>query len=181
MKNFVLTFVLTFFTFIGFVSADPWEAMTESEAKELMAFLKKNPYVFDYCDCCDEVARQYDNRKAFGHLIKIEKMEIVPCAWDESRFSVNIVQSKILAIGNIEGGKFVVAQPNEEDIDSYRKPWPITLNYSWTIKSGKASRLYNNINYKEEEVKCGGISEFPKPDKVPAKLKKAYQKFLKRK
>ena len=87
MKNFVLTFVLTFFTFIGFVSADPWEAMTESEAKELMAFLKKNPYVFDYCDCCDEVARQYDNRKAFGHLIKIEKMEIVPCAWDESRFS----------------------------------------------------------------------------------------------
>ena len=108
-------------------------------------------------------------------------MEIVPCAWDESRFSVNIVQSTILASGNIEDGKFVVAQPNEEDIDSYRKPWPITLNYSWTIKSGKASRLYNNINYKEEEVKCGGISEFPKPDKVPAKLKKAYQKFLKRK
>jgi hypothetical protein len=181
MKNLVLTFVLAFFTFIGFVSADPWEAMTESEAKELMAFLKKNPYVFEYCDCCDEVAREYDNRKVFGHLIKIEKMEIVPCAWDQSRFSVNIVQFKILVSGNVEGGKFVVAQPDEEDIDNYRKPWPVTLNYSWTIKSGKASRLYKNINYKGEEVKCAGISEFPNPDRVPAKLKKAYQKFLKRK
>jgi hypothetical protein len=181
MKKLALLLILAFFTAIGSIHADPWEAMTETEAKELMAFLKKNPYVFDYCDCCDKVAREYDNRKVFGHLIKIEKMEIVPCSWDESRFSVNIVKSTILASGNIEGGKFVSSKPGEENIETYKKPWPIALNYSWTIKSGKASRLYKNINYEEDEVKCSGLLEFPKPDKVPANFKKAYQKFLKRK
>jgi hypothetical protein len=181
MKKFALSLILAFFTAIGSIYADPWECMTETEAKELMAFLKKNPYVFDYCDCCDKVAREYDNKKVLGHLIKIEKMEIVTCSWDESRFSVNIVKSTLLVSGKVEGGKFIVAEPSEEEIEIYKKPWPITINYSWTIKSGKTSRLYKNINYEEDVIKCTGLLEFPKPDKVPAKLKKAYQKFLKRK
>jgi len=181
MKKVICLLALAFFTAIGTISADPWEALTESEAKELKAYLEKNPFVFDYCDCCDEVARKYDNRKTFGHLIKIEKMEIVVCSWDESRFSVNIVQSSILASGNVEGGKFNIAVPKEDDIQRYREHWPITLNYSWSIKSGKPSRLYKHINYNADDVKCKGISKFPRPNVVPAKFKKDYQKFLKRK
>ena len=181
MNKFSFILILAFFTGIGHISADPWECMSETEVKELMSFLKKNPYVFDYCDCCDEVSRKYDNKKLFGHLIKIEKMEIVTCSWDDTQFSVNIVKSSIILSGNVEKGKLIAADLDVKNLAPYNGTWPITLNYCWTYKAGKISRLFKNIKYDNEDVKCGGISEFPDPKKVPAEFKKGYQKFYRRK
>jgi hypothetical protein len=182
LRNISLLILFIFAVSIETVSADPWDCMTESQANELMTFLKKNPFVVDYCDCCDAVARKYDNRKIFGHLIKIEKMEIVRCSWDESQFSVNILESTILLSGIIENNKFITAKADYTDLELYNQSWPITLNYTWTYKAGKSSRLFENIPYNADDVNCSGLKKFPSPSEVPAaKLQKAYKKFIKRK
>ena len=181
MKKFCFLLFLTFFVGIGNISADPWDCMNEWQAKELMAFLEKNPYVFDYCDCCDEVAIEADGRRIFGHLIKIEKMEIVTCSCDQSQFSVNIVKSSVIVSGYVVDGKFSLAEADADYLAPFNESWPITLNYCWTYKAGKTSRLFKNIRYDSEEIKCGGLKEFPDPKKLPTKFRKGYQKFYRRK
>lgn len=180
-KTFLLLFV-AFFVGNGYLFADPWDCMSQTEAKELMAYLKKNPFVFDYCDCCDDGSREHDNYKLMGHLIKIEKMEIVSCSWDDTQFSVNIISSKVISSGYVDGGKFIVAIASDEDSKMYSDSWPVTLNYTWAYNKGKPVRLFKMTSYKGEDFNCGGLKQFPEPKNVPAgKLQKAYTKYYSKK
>jgi hypothetical protein len=181
MKKISLLLLLSFFIALPFVKADPWTGMTEAEAKETMAYLQKNPYLFDYCDCCDEVAREYDGKKLMGHLVKIVKMEIVTCEWDETLFSVNIVQTEVLASGYVENGVFGMKAASAEELASYTDSWPVALNYSFTLTAGKAVRLFTKTSYEAEDVGCGAVKAFPDPKTLENnKLTKAYAKYYKK-
>lgn len=181
MKKLSLLFLLSFFIALPFVKADPWTGMTEAEAKETMAYLQKNPFLFDYCDCCDEVAREFDNRKLMGHLVKVVKMEIVECEWDETLFSVNIIKTEVIASGYVENGVFGMKAASSEELASYTDSWPVAINYSFTLTDGKAVRLFKKTSYEADDVGCGAVKGFPDPKSLKKnKLTKAYAKYYKK-
>jgi len=51
MKKTLSLFILLISFSISF--ADSWTDMTLGQAKKAVEHLKENPYIFDYCDCCD--------------------------------------------------------------------------------------------------------------------------------
>ncbi len=51
MKKTLLIIVALFFG--TYLFADTWVDMTLDQAEKAVAHIKENPYIFDYCDCCD--------------------------------------------------------------------------------------------------------------------------------
>jgi len=148
-----------------------------------MFYKKKNPFVFDYCDCCDEVSREYENKKLMGHLVKIETMEIKACSWDENQFSVSVTSTTMIASGYIEAGNFKVEQTTTEDAGHYAEGWPVAINYCFALDKGKPTRLFKMIKYQADDVNhCGAFKQFPDPNKIPtSKTQKAYAKYYSKK
>lgn len=183
MKKTIFIALLAFFSSTTALFADPWDCMSKEQAEELMAHLQKNPFVFDYCDCCDEVSREYDNKKLMGHLVKIEKMEIKACSWDETQFSVYVVSTTMIASGYVEGGNFKIEQTkNEVAAGYYAEDWSVAINYCFALDKGKPTRLYKMIKYEGDDVNCGGLKNFPDPNKIPkSKIQKAYAKYYSKK
>jgi hypothetical protein len=178
MKNFLLLLIFLIFTQINIVKADPWDCMSKDQALSLVAYLKENPFVFDYCDCCDDLVGENED-KPMGHLIKIEKMEIVPCSYDDTQFSVSITKSTLIVSGYVFYGVFNPAEEtSQEDKEKYTNPWNISLNFCFAMISEATQRLYQVINYDAENVECGGLKEFPLPKMLGNHpLKKAYTNF----
>jgi hypothetical protein len=183
MKNLLLFLTFSLFVQINFIKADPWDCMSKEEAEELMDYLRDDPYVFDYCDCCADISDP-NSEIPMGHLIKIEKMEIVQCSWDETQFSVKVVKSTVMISGSVKNGEFIEWPIYPEDEQRYAEPWMVTLNYTFTLEKGKKPvRLYKLINYKADEVNCSGIKEFPDPSKIfpENSAQRGYVRFLDRK
>ena len=54
MKKVLGLVLFLFFLFQSSISrADAWDNLTMEEAKSVVAKLEKDPFIFDYCDCCD--------------------------------------------------------------------------------------------------------------------------------
>ena len=182
MKKTLLITFLAFFASTTALFADPWDCMTEDQAKELIKYLKKNPFVLDYCDCCDAGSREQDNTKLMGHLVKIESMEIVPCSWDETQFSVNVNSTTVLASGYIEKGNFIPEKAAADDVRFYSDSWAIAINYAWNYNGGSPVRLYKKISYTADDFDCGKPKKFPDPKRIPSsKAQKAYLKYYNKK
>jgi hypothetical protein len=186
MKNLFCVLFFSLFIQNNFLKADPWDCMTKEQAESLLAYLKENPFVFDYCDCCDKVAREDAEggfKKLMGQLLRIDKMEIVPCSWDESQFSVNIKKCSILASGFAGDGVYIAAKIKSDDKEYYSRPWAISLNYCFSMDKVKNPvRLFEMIDYPAEDVNCWGFKKFPNPNTIPvSKLQKAYVKFYNKK
>jgi hypothetical protein len=110
-------------------------------------------------------------------------MEIVPCSWDDTQYSVKVVKSTILISGAINNGEFVEWPISPEDEQSYAEPWMVTLNYTFSLEKGKKPvRLYKLINYKADEVNCSNMKEFPDPSKIfpENSIQKGYVRFYNR-
>lgn len=153
MKKIILLIVAVS-TFLV-AKADPWDDLTESQAKAVVAFLKKNPFVLDYCDCCDnpEVS-----------LIKIVKAEVVPCEWNAEKFSVRALSWTI--------GKLEV---NGDTPSAYRAEgsmaptdYIIMMNYTFVYsKTGKwAVPFFKEVAYDRDHI-CKGATKFPNPKENP--------------
>jgi hypothetical protein len=178
MKNLLLFLSFLIFTQINVVKADPWDCMSREEANSLVTYLKDNPFVFDYCDCCDDITGE-DEEKPMGQLIKIEKMQIVACSYDDTQFSVKITKSTVVSSGYVFYGIFNPAESRPEDLDRYANPWNISLNYCFAmIGETSTMRLYQIIGLEAEPIDCTGLGEFPVPKNLPEHpLKKAYTVF----
>ncbi len=170
----VLFFCFTFFTVI----ADPIEDMTMEEAKNLVKYLKDNPYLVDYCDCCD---RNPGGERIFASLIRVSNTEIVPCTYDESRYSVKLTATVI-------AGGYIDKKGEMENIEfqghvyenEYDYPTLATLNYHFTYQKGKVIRLGDAIKYEiDRAYNCNPLTAFP-PAKNMGEFQKPYQKFLKK-
>ena len=97
MKTLFALAVL-FNTFFSF--ADAWDNLTFEEAEAVVAELKKNPYIFDYCDCCDHTG-EYATEV---HFMKVTGTEIVTCDWDASYYSVQYTADLIAKVEYLPKG-----------------------------------------------------------------------------
>jgi hypothetical protein len=167
MKKLLLFCSVIFATFTA--KADPWDDLTVTQAKAVVAFLKKNPFVLDYCDCCEnpEVS-----------LIKIVKAEIIPCEWNPQKVSVRALSWTI--------GKLEVYSDTPSAYRTQPQMTPtdylITMNYTFVYsKAGKwAVPFFKEVPYDRDHV-CKGATNFPNPKDNPGITDLDYIKWYKKK
>lgn len=181
MKNLLLFLSFLIFTQISSVKADSWDCMSKEQAEALLAYVNKNPFIFYYCDCCFDVSESKVKPKA--HLLKIEKMEIVPCPFDNTLFSVDVLECTVVATANVSDGFVSITKTESHDKRKYAIQWALSLNYCFTLIDFVIPlRLYEAIDYKAEPFDCSGLIEFPDPETIPEHpLKKAYRRYYKSK
>jgi len=171
MKKSIFVLLILFPTLLW---ADYWDNLTLVQAEEVIEFLNSNPYILDYCDCCD-----YEGEYATKiYLMKVESTEIITCDWDSRYFSVK-AQVEVLAEipYNKEGPDIYSPQ-----LFSFEKKITITMNYTWAYntKQSKAAPLYTIIPYdiygeqKSDSGYCREFIAFPSPMHV---INEAYGKW----
>ncbi|MCB9232115.1 MAG: hypothetical protein H6581_10650 [Bacteroidia bacterium] len=131
--------------------ADAWDALTPEQAEEVVTYLIRNPFILDYCDCCDN---------GDVYLLKVLRADIVPCSWDDEKKSV-VVQA--VQIGQLErNGSYPSAyrcQPLNEKVE-----YTITMNYTFVYSAcgNWAVPFFKEVAYPENHV-CAGATRFPDP------------------
>lgn len=169
--------ILAVFPF--FANADAWDNLTMDEAQQVVSFLKDNPFIFDYCDCCD-------NEGEFAsevHMFKVTSTEIVKCDWDEEKFSVKIEFDVIAQIIYLESGPDLsrMFKPSSDEYDNI-----VFMNYTWgyNAETRMARPLFASISYTtyaESTEGCKAAFSFPSPSMlrhvgIPGGYKKWYKK-----
>lgn len=174
---------LIFSLLISLVSfADAWDNLTKEEALAVVNYLQENPYIFDYCDCCQSHDDEDDTYEV--QLIKVTNTRIVECSWDKSQFSVEYDYQAIASILFQEDGSgFEIMPPPEQAISTPT----IYMNYTWGLneESGQAMPLFESIDY-HYVAQYGGRScnnpfSYPSPAELePAGTFKAYKQWYKK-
>jgi hypothetical protein len=160
MKNLLIALTILFTTNI--VLADSWDNLTKEQAESLVRELELNPYIFDYCDCCDHEGVY----AAKVRLLKVVKTEIIPCPWESESFSVN-VETKVLAhVPYMENG------PDLTKMTSKKKEtaiYTVAMNYTWSYNEGQksAAPLFTTVPYDKydgDKKACKAYFKFPTPE-----------------
>ncbi|MFZ9027402.1 MAG: hypothetical protein ACO2Z9_00215 [Crocinitomicaceae bacterium] len=174
--------ICLFLTLLTFQSkADAWDNLTMSEANQVVEYLKKHPFIFDYCDCCNadgEYATEI-------YLYRVKSTEIVTCSWDPEKYAVKIVFEVIAGISHHETGPDLsrIYIPQAE---SYNET--IFMNYTWGFEaeSKLAQPLFETIKYTtygEDNEGCKRPFGFPSPSMlkevgIPKGYKRWYKKYV---
>lgn len=159
----ILFLALLFCT--SFLFADPIEDFSLADANRIVDFLKENPFMIDYCDCCNDVLSEGE-APIQAKLIRIVEREIVPCEYDASRYSIRIT-AEILATGVIENKKMsslrVLPRDEAEEYNTL-----LSANYFFCADKRKIGQLgmitQDDKLYKE--YNCGGVAAFPAPSEL---------------
>lgn len=148
-----LIFCLLFLSFNAF--ADPWDDVTKEEAENVVAFLKQNPFILDYCDCCDieSVA-----------LLKVISVKIEKSDWKDGKYSVKTRVRKVADIPNTKNGGLQLP----EATPAYGKDdFQITMNYTWVfnLETKKAAPLFDLVEYSgySNRKPCASYTNYPNP------------------
>jgi len=174
LKNIFITLILLSPVFTW---ADAWDNLTLQQANQVIEFLKTNPYILDYCDCCD-----YQGEYAVKtHLMKVTSTEIITCEWNPEFYSVVAKVNVLAEIPNTEAG-LDMSSPNRYKT---KDEIVITMNYTWAfnLEKKQAAPLYTIISYptygetNPNSGYCKKFTTFPQPK--PIKNRK-YKKWYKR-
>ena len=87
----------------------------------MVKFLVKNPFLYDYCDCCGGDA---------DYLLKVLSAKIVPCQWDTLQYSVMANVQRLARMQNTGNGLnnyHADAVPEDEQYVEYT----ISMNYTF--------------------------------------------------
>ena len=159
--------------------ADSWEYLSLDQAKAVVIELEKNPYIFDYCDCC---ISETEHAPAV-QLIKVIRAEIIQSDWSDTIFFVK-VYSKVLAevfYGNNGPGASKVGFTAVDNIELL-----ICMNYTWTFQSSSkmATPFFNVVDYGDyvsNKKPCAEFFQFPSPEQLKIVSKdKGYKKWYKK-
>lgn len=179
MKYLSLLFIL-FVSSLSF--ADAWDRVTEEEAIEIVNYLQENPYIFDYCDCCQTHDDEDDTYEV--QLIKVTETRIVPCSWDNSMFAVEYDYQAIATILFKEDGSGSEILP-PPDV-AVQRPL-IFMNYTWGLnaESKQAMPLFKSIDYRYVAQyggePCHEPFDYPTPKELEAAGSfKAYKQWYKK-
>lgn len=157
MKN--LTLILALFS-STVLFADAWDNMSHSQAKSVVHFLKKNPFIIDWCDCCgsDEPA----------YLIKVDSARIVPCSWDKKQFSVLTHGKRITKFENANIG----LDDYHTELLNQEVSYTIFMNYTFVFDSRMkwAVPFYKLIDYSLDGPICFGATNYPNPEDVGVQI-----------
>lgn len=176
MKKLLLIMLL----FVSNLSlADAWDNLTMQEAEAVIDELKENPYVFDYCDCCDHEG-EYATRV---YLIQVLRPKIVTCEWNNEFYSVTYEYRILAEVKYTENGPDI-AQMSSQEIKEYSEP--IYMNYTWGLNklTKKATPFFNIVEYDyygADSEPCKPEFEYPTPKELAVvKKDKAYKKWWKK-
>lgn len=165
MKKLIIAFLLLV-ACPTFLWADAWDNLTFEQAEEVQNYINANPYILDYCDCCD-----YEGEYATKvYLMKVISSEIVACEWDPSYYNVKTKVEVVAEIPYKSNGPDMaspVIRKSEEDLT-------LTMNYTWGYNptTRKAAPLYCMIPYDvygEQDLDSGSCREFtafPNPEHI---------------
>lgn len=154
--------------------ADSWDNLTKEQAEETVRFLEANPFVFDYCDCCDQGGEVL--------LLRITSLEIVTCDWDNNYFSVAYTAHVIAGFPSGERG-IEVNRITDLEMDSDELSGKVSMNYTWGYN--KDNRNVNPILsmvpydvYGTDYSPCLNAFGLPSPKLVKDKQYKKWFKKL---
>lgn len=173
MKLFVIIFLL----FISQPSfADAWDNLSLQEAEAVVKELEQNPYIFDYCDCCDNKG-EYASSIQF---LKVVSSEIVPCSWDENFYSVKIETIVLCNVFYANDGADVtkLLKPEAQENATF-----IYMNYTWTFdyENKLAVPFFKVVpyaTYDEDPKACKSTFAYPTPQQLSKVSKdKGYKKW----
>lgn len=149
-------FILLCLCFTLEARADYWDNLSQEEAQFVVAELKRNPFIFAYCDCCGNALV----------LVKVTKTEIIPCTWNEGQFSVQYESVAIAEFTRVEEQHSLSsgspASPNSEST-------LVAMNYTWTVNptTKLAVPFFDVVNYTYyENQSCEEPFNFPHPSEV---------------
>lgn len=133
--------------------ADAWDNLTIKQASQVEKYLKKYPFIYDYCDCCNGDV----------YLMKVNAIKTVPCSWDAAQFSVEVDAERLTRMqysGNGLNNYHTDAVSEEERFITYT----ITMNYTFVFepKMKWAVPLFKVVPYSNNHV-CKGATVFPDP------------------
>ena len=158
-------FTLLALSFFVIAKADAWDDLTQKQAKAVQSFLKKNKFVLDYCDCCND---------SEVYILKIEQAELVPCSWNAEKFSV---KTSAVRIAKLETNKGEPSAYRAVGM-SERVDYVITMNYTFVFsKAGKwAVPFFKEVAYDRDHI-CKGATKFPNPAENEKIADSAYIKW----
>ena len=136
-----------------FAKADAWDNMTHDQALKVKHFLQKNPFVFDFCDCCGNSAEVY--------LLKVESIEIVPCSWDEKQYSI---LTKSRRIAQMQWAHVGLDDYHTNEIDE-EVEYTVYMNYTFVFDQHLkwAVPFFKLIDYSHDGPICIGATSYPNP------------------
>jgi hypothetical protein len=155
--------------------ADSWEELTMDEARQVQEYLIQNPYILDYCDCCN-----YEGEYATKvHLMKIKSIEIRTSELDIEYFTIFVQVETLAEIPYTKNG-LDISSPiiQNSEVDLVIK---ISMNYTWGYDKEKAVPLCNIIPYRDYEIDhnsgvCKKLTSFPNPKLIKnEKYKRWYE------
>ncbi|MDN3666636.1 hypothetical protein ACFFU1_09665 [Algibacter miyuki] len=174
MKNALLTFLLLCPIFLW---ADAWDNLTLQQAEQVCEFLNTDPYILDYCDCCD-----YEGEYATKvYLMKVKSTKIITCDWNPEYYSVIADMHVLAEIPYIKEGPDI----NSAFRYKSKEELLITMNYTWIYNKHevKAAPIYTIIPYdiygenNANSGYCKAFINFPSPKSIKnRKYKKWYNK-----
>ncbi len=172
-------FLILLFFINSFVSlADAWDNLTYSEAEKVTLELKKNPFIFNYCDCCDNTG-EYATTIEF---LKVTKTQIVECEWNSEMYSVKITSQVISLVEFTSKGANTNQLSKYEDND-YKAT--LFMNYTWGLNNEThlATPYFNIVDYffyGDDNEPCLEEFKFPTPKQL-SKIQKVrgYKKWWK--
>ena len=165
MKKVLGLVLFLFFLFQSSISrADAWDNLTMEEAKSVVAKLEKDPFIFDYCDCCDH-SGEYASK---AHLLKVTGTEIVVCDWNQEYYSVKITYTVIAELKyTAKGLRTKKLRPyTDNEIGN-----TVYMNYTWILNeaTGNAEPFFNSVpysSYADHRESCKGNFGYPIPAAV---------------
>ncbi|MFK8037122.1 MAG: hypothetical protein AB8B74_02435 [Crocinitomicaceae bacterium] len=168
MKQILILF-LSLLSFNAF--ADSWEDITDKQAKEVKKYLKKYPFILDYCDCCSD---------SENFLMRVLESDIVPCTYDSEKKSVKV---KAIRIAKLDGGPTKISAYNAIGLND-TVDYIISMNYTFVYNSVSIWTIpfFGIIPYRLN-TQCDGEASFPNPE-YNKDIKDAfyidwYQKYVK--
>jgi hypothetical protein len=164
IMKYLTLLALLFFSTLSF--ADAWDNLTEDEAAEMVNYLNANPYIFEYCDCCQTDAE--DDRYSM-ELVEVSNLRVVTCSWDKDYYSVEYNRQPIATLLYKEDGSGMQVTPPPTPDSEEDSPPVIYMNYTWGLNpdSNLAEPLFETIYY-HYVAEYGGRSckeafPYPKP------------------
>jgi hypothetical protein len=170
MKKIFLTCFLLSCSFLAL--ADPHDCMSKAEAETLSKKILKQ-YIIDYCDCCDSVNPDANVLTTSAKLLWVTSAQVVPCSYDETRYSVKIGYSFVGAY-NVETGKLKGENLAKMTSNVLRIADYVSLNYHFFWSAGKVDRLYGLLQKAQEYGGCDGLDRFPTAKEADDKKYKAF-------
>lgn len=164
MKKIIIALLLIFPAKL--ILADSWTELTLAQAEKAVAHIKANPYIFDYCDCCDQprmnmifVKEVYYKETGINAYEVFVKGEIIHV------FNYVVADDEIAILDEFMTVKDV---QEEEEIDPNFEG-VISVNYTFVffkVTEGEknATRLMDITGYDQEISGCVPFVQFPYPD-----------------